>query len=271
MPHYYLPVSAQYSILNELISQVTLSIKDKPLGFLNIQHSHNCVQYYCKQKRSDLRGNYIRLEKLSFIKELAQKDYVESFLRACTTMQKELLRLEKLHAERSASFLYHALAAPFEKLSPERKSLVQPYVLPDDLFVASWLSTPYEKKPFYPGDGQIYAEKGFRVRSKSEKIMADKLDRMGIPYLYEFPLDLPPYGTIHNDLTILDIRERIAVRHEHFGRMQDPSYAYKNMQKIDRYIQAGFRPGFDFLYTLEGEHYTVDMKNFEKLIQDRFL
>ena len=101
--------------------------------------------------------------------------------------------------------------------------------------------------------------------------MADKLDRMGIPYLYEFPLDLPSYGTIHNDLTILDIRERIVVRHEHFGRMQDPSYAYKNMQKIDRYIQAGFRPGFDFLYTLEGDRYTVDIKNFEKLIQDRFL
>ena len=271
MPHYSLSIQEQLQILDRLRKKASASYSQKPPGTLQIQHSHGYPQYFFKQPNAKARGVYIPAGNTSFITILAQKSYDESFLRACSTMQKELLRLEKLHAERSASFLYHALAAPFEKLSPERKSLVQPYVLPDDLFVASWLSTPYEKKPFYPGDGQIYAEKGFRVRSKSEKIMADKLDRMGIPYLYEFPLDLPPYGTIHNDLTILDIRERIAVRHEHFGRMQDPSYAYKNMQKIDRYIQAGFRPGFDFLYTLEGEHYTVDMKNFEKLIQDRFL
>lgn len=61
-----------------------------------------------------------------------------------------------------------------------------------------------------------------RYLSKSEKMIADKLLRMGVRYRYEFPTRLKGYGIVHSDFTLLDLRERIEVKMEHFGRMDDP-------------------------------------------------
>ena len=41
---------------------------------------------------------------------------------------------------------------------------------------------------------EYYTIKGERVRSKSEKIIADELYRYQIPYKYEFPLTLATHN-----------------------------------------------------------------------------
>ena len=62
----------------------------------------------------------------------------------------------------------------------------------------------------YPKTEELVTNNGEIVRSKSEKIIADLLFMLGIPYVYECPLDTPG-GTIYPDFTILDISTRDAL------------------------------------------------------------
>ena len=102
-----------------------------------------------------------------------------------------------------------------------RRKLIRPYLLPDEQFVKAWEEEENQDLPFSPGTAEIYSERGERVRSKSEKMIADKLFLMKIPYRYEFPLDIGRIYPVYPDFTLLDIRERRPVIFEHFGMMQD--------------------------------------------------
>lgn len=55
------------------------------------------------------------------------------------------------------------------------------------------------------------------MRSKSEKIIADKLYSMGIPYRYEYPLVLERDIVVYPDFTILKIGEQKTLYLEHLG------------------------------------------------------
>lgn len=264
MSRYYLPLEQQLSILESLISQAESALAKRPLGRLTVQQAHGNPQYIYRPSPDSRQ--YIRKANLSFIQALAQKEYEESFLRAAVRQRKELLKAQP----RSASFMYHALAAPYEKLSPERKSLITPYVLPDDEFIQAFLNTPYEHKKFDDRAPLILTENGERVRSKSEKIIADKLKALGIPYLYEYPLKLSRLGWVHPDFTMLEIRERILVILEHFGKMLDPDYVSWNMRKMENYIEDGYIPGDTLLSTFEGGPHVLSVSCLDKLLTWRF-
>ena len=126
------------------------------------------------------------------------------------------------------------------------------------------------KKPFYENSQFIVTDSGHRVRSKSEKIIADKYFHPGIPYRYEYPVFLKDLGFVYTDFTLLDIRERLLVRHEHFGMMQDRDYCRKAMVRIEAYEKDGYVSGRDILYTFEGDDHTLDMAELSALIQHRF-
>ena len=270
MPKYYLPIQQQLTIIDQYQQQVASALKGRPPGVLNVQINHHYPQYYYKVRKEDARGIYIRKENLSFVTDLAQKDYEEKFLKAAEQEKSVLLQLLEQGLQRSASKMYQSLSAPYEKLTEARRALVIPYVLPDDLYVSTWLETVYDRKPFYPEDPKIYTKEGRRVRSKSEKIIADTLDRLQIPYLYECPFILSSHKTVFPDFTLLDKEERIVVLLEHFGLMTDQSYCLNSMDKRDQYLKAGFVPGYDLLCTMEGGRHTLDTRSLEALLTARF-
>ncbi|MCR5006032.1 MAG: hypothetical protein K6A77_09005 [Clostridiales bacterium] len=191
-------------------------------------------------------------------------------MKAANKQKGRLLELISNGTARSASIMYHALAEPYESLPEERKVLVTPYVLPDEQYIRSFLETPYERKGFAESAPMIFSEKGERVRSKSEKIIADKLARMDIPYLYEYPLFLHRISWIHPDFTLLDIRERTTVILEHLGMMQDSSYLATALSKIEDYAYDGYFPGDRLLITYEGGSHILNVDTLEHLIRHRF-
>lgn len=270
MPLYYLPIEQQLSIVEDLTLKAQNALSKRPPGNLTVQKWGNTSQFYYRLKTEGAHRRYIRKENLHFIKELAQKEYETSFLKAASRQKEVLCKAQSSASPRSASLMYHALARPFEKLTPERQALVTPYVLPDDLYIQSFLATEYEKKGFFDGAPVILTENGERVRSKSEKIIADKLSSMGIPYLYECPLYLKKIGWIHPDFTLLDVRERTTVILEHFGLMQDLSYVAQAMRKVDCYIYDGYVPGDRLLITHEGGTQVLDHESLDLLISHRF-
>lgn len=83
-------------------------------------------------------------------------------------------------------------------------------------------------------------KRGERVRSKTEKIIADKLYSMGIPYRYEYPVKIKGYGMIYPDFMLLNISTRENICFEHFGMMDNAEYCEKAIKKIEGYIKSGY-------------------------------
>ena len=103
------------------------------------------------------------------------------------------------------------------KLHTQRQLLVTPVEPIWEKELAKWYDSEYHGKEFYEGTAEIVTEKGERVRSKSEKILADYFYRNNILYQYEKPLYLKGYGTIYPDFTFLSKKTRKEIYWEHEG------------------------------------------------------
>ena len=97
----------------------------------------------------------------------------------------------------------------------------------------------------------IMTNSGIRVRSKSEKIMADYFDSIGLAYKYECPLQLAPYGAIYPDFTFLSKRTGREVYWEQEGMLDKPEYARTAAQKMELYEINGIYPGENLILTFE--------------------
>lgn len=154
------------------------------------------------------------------------------------------------------------------------RSLVEPLIAPDDVFVQKWLEEhrrmAAERPNPYPVTEEFVTNNGEIVRSKSEKIIADLLLKLGIPYVYECPLDTPG-GTIYPDFTILDITTRETYYWEHRGRMDKPDYVEKNLWKEHLYALQGIFPGQKLLFSEESDTSHLRTVDVEAMIRTLFL
>lgn len=147
---------------------------------------------------------------------------------------------------------------------------MRPYIQSKEELIRNWLAYHYEPKPFSAADPEIFTEKGERVRSKSEKMIADKLALMGIPYRYEAPLSLDCYNTIYPDFTLLHADAGREIYLEHNGMMDDTGYSIKAVRRINQYIRHGIFPGDGLLLTFETSNTSLDMRIVETMLHHRF-
>lgn len=142
----------------------------------------------------------------------------------------------------------------------DKKMLITPYVTPIDAFVSEW------KSKYETGKNDIYfkyeytTENCEAVRSKSEKMIADKLLLLGIPYVYETSLTLQNGSHVFPDFILLNKRTRETLFYEHFGMMDDPDYCKKALEKLDKYEINGIRLGENLLATFESSQKGINMK-----------
>lgn len=115
------------------------------------------------------------------------------------------------------------------------------------------LSTPAEvtvgRRKIFLDDRLIYrTDRGELVQSKSEWIIADKLNAAGLRYLYEKPIVLDATER-WPDFTIPDDDRGITWYWEHLGRMDLAGYRNRWAKKLAGYANAGivshheFKPG----------------------------
>ena len=145
----------------------------------------------------------------------------------------------------------------YDSMNDIRKSMVIPVEPTWEQRLEKWKSVPYIGKSFGKDVLEIYTKKGERVRSKSEKIIADTFYEMGIEYKYECPISLSGYGTVYPDFTILSMKLNRVIYWEHEGRMDDPKYVEKAVRKIDSYTKNGIIPGKHLILTYETSTYEV--------------
>ncbi len=194
---------------------------------------------------------------------LAQAHYNKSFLKTALKQLKAVREaLEKMDDK--------SLANVYGLLHNERKKLINPFVQDDEGFVKAWEDDHYTPGYFDKAMDEIYSERDERVRSKSEKIIADRYYRLGIPYKYEKPLILvvnSQFVTVRPDFTLLNRRTRQQFYHEHLGKMNDPKYVKKNINKIKWYEMNGIFLGEQLYLTFELEGQSLDMKYLNTLIE----
>ncbi len=159
----------------------------------------------------------------------------------------------------------------FNNLSEPRKQLILPVFEDDASYAEHWQSFTYDKRVFPLDAPEYITERGERVLSKSEKMLADKFSRMNIPYHYEKPLKLPGYGWVHPDFTLLNIRTRQEFYWEHLGMLDNPAYAEDNVKRLNAYIKAGILPGKQLILTWETKNSPLDWRAVEALIQEFLL
>lgn len=235
-------------------------IKNAPDGTLRICNSGNRTQFYQRIDPKDYNGKYISEKDIHLVKSLAQKDYDKKLLRA---MEKELNAIKKYFDT------YPMINAEqiYENLHKERQKLVNPIEEPEEEFIRKWAEFTYEGKGFQGDAPEFYTIKGERVRSKSELIIADLLNREGIPYRYECPVDLNGYGRVYPDFTVLNVKCRKEIYWEHLGMMDDPVYAENALKKIVTYENNGIFQGDRLLLTYETKNMPISQKQIQRIIQ----
>ena len=253
----------------ELLNMIQKAEKNRrkaPNGTLRISTTKGVSHYYhfYQDDQGNKKSKYMSMIKNpDEIKELAQYSYTNFFLETAN---------QQLQAVRAAlkNIDEESLANVFAMLHPARKKLIDPFVMDNEEYIKRWEAVEIPPSYFDPKLPEFYAERGERVRSKSEKIIADKYFMMGIPYRYEQPLILLDRGNhvrVRPDFTVLNRRTRAQRFHEHLGRMDDPEYINKNIYKLRLYESNGIYVGDQLILTYESKDRPLDMKHLEVMIR----
>lgn len=135
------------------------------------------------------------------------------------------------------------------------KTLARIGELPDrDRYILSpgeyaWKYEDYPKNGYRREMLRYKTEKGIRVRSKSEKLIGDKLEKHGIVYRYEARLTIDGQD-LYPDFMIMSRDGKIVVW-EHFGLMDNSDYFFRACRKIEYYRRAGFTQHTNLICTYE--------------------
>ena len=98
------------------------------------------------------------------------------------------------------------------------------------------------------------------MRSKTEVLISDILTDLQIPYLYEKPIFLSTWGWVFPDFLALNVRLRKVRYWEHYGKMDDPGYCERNLNKLLAYEKDGIFPGTNLIITHETSKNPVDTR-----------
>lgn len=253
-------LEARGNQLQQLKKEKEKSLANAPEGSLRLCKHGNKTQYYHRNNPKDFNGVYIKEKDVGLARKLAQKDYDKKVL--CSA-EKELNAINKYLSscpDKSVEQIY-------ESLHEARQKIITPIMEPDEEYIRKWEEEKYQGKEFHEGIPELYTLKGERVRSKSELIIADILNKEGVPYRYEYPLYLRGVGRIYPDFTVLNIKKRKEAFWEHFGMMDDPAYVEKALKKIATYEQNGIFPGENLILTYETRMNPINQKVVRSLIE----
>lgn len=234
-------------------------LKNAPNGSLRISRNGNHIQYYlCTD--IDKRGKYISKKKEELIQVLVQKSYDEKIVRLT---EKRLQQIEKIlkdygDDEIEQIFLQEHLG---------RRKFIHTVEPTWEEMLKKWKSEEYQGKEFREGTPIIVTERGERVRSKSEKIMADYFYRNGIEYKYECPIHLKGMGIVYPDFTFLSKKTGEEIYWEHNGMVDSPAYARRMVQKIEAYENNGIFPGERLILTYETEQSILNTRKIEQMVE----
>ena len=225
-------------------------------GRIRVSKSNGVYQYYYIDSKANKNGKYIKREDINIVKDIIQRDYEKSIFDISSNNIRVIDKFIKTYKDINIREL-HVQA-------PGRNPMITPYEKSIDERIEDWKSEVYDRKLFTEDAAYIYTNRGERVRSKSEKIIADLLDYMDIPYKYERPLELKGYGRVYPDFTIYDVANEREIIYEHFGMMDNESYSESAMRKIFLYEKNGYYTDDNLFVSFETSTNPLNSRILEK-------
>lgn len=225
---------------------------------LHVSLSHGKNQYYIYEKG---KRRYLKKYEIKLAEELAQLEYDNELLIEINR-EKDLLRDAEQILNRDK------WQACYAGLPKGKQELVKKRVFSDEEYAKKWQEVEYTGNPYPFPKTKIETDKKERVRSKSEKMIADRLNYRGIPYRYEYPFHCSYGNVLYPDFMILNVRTREEWYLEHLGMMSDPNYAFNNIQKLETYEREGLWPGKGLLLTFEVGEDTLDTRLLDHMINE---
>lgn len=240
------------------IIQLTDDIKAVK-GTLSVYTSNNTTQFrYCYQENGKRIRKYITKKNKKLIRDLAQAQYLRE-------MRRTAIKLNKLIEPLSDMLSQNIFETVYRNTCESKKEYISPIV---DLYenrVMAWHAKPYIIKGFKESDKEIYTNRRMRVRSKTERRLAEMFDSYGLKYKYEYPIFAGTKRYV--DFVFLSPITNREVYWEHFGMMSDPAYAVNTYKKIIEYDKAGIRLGENFIATFEDINNDLDYEYVRMMIQ----
>ena len=236
------------------IDAIKKELEDLPEGHLAMYGQ--CYYEVCGAARKGITKD------VSKIRLLARKAYLMQRLR---NLEHNLLLAKKMA-------LRYTTEEPVEilrELSASYQGLPGEYFfyssIPDTCELLSvGYDDPLFSNPYHPESLTYVTSSGLRVRSKSERTIAEMLDKYGINYRYEAGLILD--GAIkYPDFSIKRPVDGRFFVWEHFGLMDDAAYRHKVAEKLGQYFRHGFLPGVNLLCSYEKD--MKDNKSIRALIE----
>lgn len=154
-----------------------------------------------------------------------------------------------------------------DRLLPQYKgAFAMGLFLEEDVDVEAWPEASFPSNPMEITTPCI-TSKGLATRSKSESIIATRLEELGLPFRYEQLVQLGN-EIFFPDFIILLPDVRRLVYYEHFGMMDDPEYAKRALHKIEVYARHGIYLGVNFFASFEFKNMPFSVGDADKIISE---
>ena len=242
--------------LKKVHEELNKELENPQKEVLCCRHKNKGFQYYIAEK-------YQGKNKMKMVKKLAEEDYSKHLRNAVFETIKKLEKVRKIYSE-------EVLGNAYMKLHEGKRALITNRFPTFEELKKELLDAEYDPLPFSAdNDTEYFTNKGERVRSKSEKIIADELLYQQIPYRNEMPLVLRERGKqvqIRPDFTVISPSERKIKYIEHLGMLDSSGYYIKTLNKLDLYEKNGLLIGRDVILTHETSYAPFSTETLKKYI-----
>ena len=257
----YQKILEEYDLLQTQMMEIEEKLKTMPEGKLTCARGNHCFKWYNTIGHD---RTYIPKEKRKLAEQLAAKKYLS-------------LTLKQLSQEKTALdfYLRHHAKEPdkAQELLLEDsgyQELLTPYFKPKSEKLRKWMDSPYERNMNHPENLIHKTSSGIHVRSKSEAMIALFLHTHQIPFRYECALNLGGI-ILHPDFTILHPETSKIYYWEHFGLMDDNSYARNACTKLQLYAANGIVPSVQLITTYETKDHPLNYEDVSWIASHYFL
>lgn len=234
-------------------------------GSLSCTDRDSYIEY--KHLLEDGTAKYLRKDESQLITSLAKKKHYQKMLEAA---EREVVQIEKCISVLQSGKCISDIDDVYPSLHKGIRSLVGPFTITDDGYASKWLKdwrrARSQKRQI---TGALETQQGDKVKSKSEVIIADRLDAAGVPYVYEVSLGLDKGESIrYPDFLVLNKRTRKQYIWEHFGMMDNSSYCVESQIKLEEYARNGYFPGKNLIITYESQNRPLSTRYVDQLIKE---
>lgn len=255
----YQRIITEHKRLSKQIETIKQDISSLPEGKLIVCHHGT----RCKWYQSDgHKKTYIPKANAHLAMQLARKKYLT-------------LKLKDLENEKRSLDFYLQHHSSINKADTlltepsEYQNLLTPQFTDLPTEISNWLKSPYEQNLSHP-ERLIYKSiSGHLLRSKSEMLIDILLYQHQLPFRYECALNLGE-TMLHPDFTIRHPTTGEYYYWEHFGLMEQPTYAANVFSKLKLYTEYGIIPGIHLITTYETQEHPLSTEMVEKIIEYYF-